>query len=360
MSTATIEQRSAEIHFQGVDWCVLTPIGLRVLKPAFGFQEWEDVLPELTVAENGSQFGLGDWLLRGEARHGDKCAQAIDAHKKIGGRVKVKTLLEYRRVSEKMPYSTRVESVDWSIHRAVADNAPPEERAGWLHLAAENDWTVAQVEKFMRGPQANGNTSGAEANEIDRIYGPEAQAWFDETDRCLRDRGAEVPPNLPSLRISIKQEREQLDWQRNRTPDRDCDAILEMFTGENFGEKKGSPCVVIAPDNEIFWWLYKAGYHMTDIDRKQRFRLLLMKQVFRIADLEDSRQDGRKGGMTVTYGLTRKFEQRCRELAPTVKDENSVVATRMTIQEFMAAPSIILSPEVEELFEERKREEKAA
>lgn len=323
---------SPVLHLENVNWCILTPVGLKVLRPVFSLAEWEKALPPLTVAEKGSQFGLGDWLLKGEARHGDKTAQAIDAHNKTG--VKVKTLMEYRRVSEKMPYPTRVENVSWTLHRVVADNAPPEEHAGWLQLAAEHDWTEAQALKFMRGPQAATLVSSGEF-EIERLNGPEAVAWLEDTDKVLRDRHAAIPENLPSLRILIRQVREKIEWQKERTIARDCDAILEMFTGENYGERKGSPCAEVAPDNDIFWWTYKVGYHMTDEDRKARFKLLLDKKILCTVDMEDSRKEGQKGAMTVTYGLSRLFQKRCREIAFADKNQDSVIATRKAIQEFM-------------------------
>lgn len=136
------------VEFPDVHWCQLTKIGLK-LSPSVrvDYDEWENLKPQLTIMGKGIQFGLGDWLAVGEAQHGEKAAQAIDAHDKTG--IKVKTLMEYRRVSQKVPYSIRMESLDWSHHQLVADR-PKSERKLWLRLSVENDWSPAELRHAIK------------------------------------------------------------------------------------------------------------------------------------------------------------------------------------------------------------------
>lgn len=156
------------VRLPGVEWCELTTIGLKILKPNFSYEEWEAALPPLEIIDKGSQFDVGDWLVRGEKRHGEKCTQAIDASKKTG--IKVKTLLEYRRVSEKVPYSIRMESLDWSHHQIVAGLKTRDERQKWLQFAAEHDLKPPQLTRAIKDadkPESKTTTNG---NYLDPHY----------------------------------------------------------------------------------------------------------------------------------------------------------------------------------------------
>lgn len=144
--SAVLEQAET-LPLAGAHWCELTKVGLKVRNKKFSYEEWEQIRDPLIIADKGSQFGLGDWLHLGHARHGEKIAQAVDAHDKTG--VKIKTLMEYRRVSERVPYSIRMESLDWSHHQVVA-SAPEDERSTWLRLAVENDWKPDELRKAIR------------------------------------------------------------------------------------------------------------------------------------------------------------------------------------------------------------------
>lgn len=148
-SAALVETPTQQaIQFPDVEWCEVTKIGLKVKSKRFSFDDWESLRPKLDVMDKGSQWSYGDWLVVGEARHGEKTAQAIDAHDKTG--VKVKTLMEYRRVSEKVPFSIRMESLDWSHGQVVAGLKSLEDRKRWLEVAAENEWKPADLSKAIR------------------------------------------------------------------------------------------------------------------------------------------------------------------------------------------------------------------
>lgn len=149
MSTVLREastQPPETVHLQGVEWCEVTSIGLKVNHAKASLEEMEATLDQLMITQKGSPLALGDVMCLGEKRHGDKWAQAVDVNKKTG--IKIKSLLEYRRVSENVPFSIRLENqnVDWSHYQVIA-NRPKPERRRWVQLVAEHGWSVAQLKK---------------------------------------------------------------------------------------------------------------------------------------------------------------------------------------------------------------------
>ena len=156
------------IHLPNVEWCELTSIGLKVIHKNASYEEMESTLDQLMVVAKGSPLAVGDAMSLGEKRHGDKWAQAVDANKKTG--IKVKTLLEYRRVSENVPFSIRMENpnVEWSHYQIIA-NQPKADRRQWVKMVAENGWTVAELRKEIRGA-AGAAVIGDDKNYLDPQY----------------------------------------------------------------------------------------------------------------------------------------------------------------------------------------------
>lgn len=168
MSAALMESDSQQQPTLSFDWCELTKLGLRLKAGrTFKYEEWEQLQEPLTVAEKGAQFGLGDWLVLGEAKYGEKASQALDGSDKTG--VKPKTLTEYRRVSQKVPLSIRMETLEWSHHQIVASVKGKAARARWLQLAEKEDLTVAQLRRAIREAEHPANAK-ADPNYLDPHY----------------------------------------------------------------------------------------------------------------------------------------------------------------------------------------------
>lgn len=144
---------SETIHLEGSDWCELTSIGLKVKRKAASFEEMEHTLNQLMITGKGSPLALGDAMDLGEKRHGEKWAQAVDVNRKTG--VKVKTLLEYQRVSQNVAFSIRMENqnVEWSHYQVIA-NQPKDLRASWVKAVAKHGWTVVELKREIRARQS--------------------------------------------------------------------------------------------------------------------------------------------------------------------------------------------------------------
>lgn len=157
------------VHLQGVEWCEVTSIGLKVNRPKASFEEMEATLDQLMITQKGSPLALGDVMCLGEKRHGDKWAQAVDVNKKTG--IKIKSLLEYRRVSENVPFSIRLENpnVEWSHYQVIA-NRPKPERKQWVAQVAEHGWSVAQLKKEISSAGRAAVDPKDAANYLDPHY----------------------------------------------------------------------------------------------------------------------------------------------------------------------------------------------
>jgi hypothetical protein len=99
------------------------------------FSEYEQAGRALFAHRRGVTFAIADWINYGEARWGEKYAQALDVLD-----LEYSTLSTYAYVGRKVESSTRRENLSFSHHRAVAP-LPPDEQCEVLALASDNEWT---------------------------------------------------------------------------------------------------------------------------------------------------------------------------------------------------------------------------
>jgi hypothetical protein len=160
---------SSTVHLENVQWCELTSIGLKIKRQKATLEEMQETLDQLMIMDKGSPLALGDAMCLGERRHGEKWAQAVDVNKKTG--IKIKTLLEYRRVSEKVPFSIRLENpnIDWSHYQLIADR-PDTERRRWVELVAEHGWSISQLKGAFREVDSPAVNPDDDANYLDPAY----------------------------------------------------------------------------------------------------------------------------------------------------------------------------------------------
>lgn len=93
----------------------LKTTGLYLHKPDLTYSEYTAVGNLLGRMHQSLRFAIGDWLLLGETQFPEKASDAADV---LG--ISEAGMLEYLRVSQKVPRSIRRENLSWSHHRAVA------------------------------------------------------------------------------------------------------------------------------------------------------------------------------------------------------------------------------------------------
>lgn len=214
---------SETIHLEGSDWCELTSIGLKVKRKSASFEEMEHTLNQLMITGKGSPLALGDAMDLGEKRHGEKWAQAVDVNKQTS--VKIKTLLEYRRVSENVPFSIRMENqnVEWSHYQVIA-NQPKELRASWVKAVAEHGWSVAELTREIKArAKPPINLDGDDENYVD----PQFKAYlldYIATQYSFKNR-CTYEPFKAEIERTIKAAR----YQHNRTRSTDYVAVRDQI-----------------------------------------------------------------------------------------------------------------------------------
>lgn len=128
----------------------LTPTGLRIDGEP-DYDEWYFFGEWLRFIEKSIQFAIGDWINYGEARWGEKYAQALDETE-----YSYQTLREYSYMAANINLFARANNVSYSHHREVAslkrpDGTPDGERQReYLELAASEGLTVAKLKQRIR------------------------------------------------------------------------------------------------------------------------------------------------------------------------------------------------------------------
>lgn len=109
------------------------------------YQEWEAAGRTLQQIGRAWQWWVGDWLTYGEARYGEKYAQAVD----VTG-LGYQALADAAWVAAAVQPSLRNENLSWSHHRAVAGLDEDEQR-DWLAWAERKTASVQRLRREVRG-----------------------------------------------------------------------------------------------------------------------------------------------------------------------------------------------------------------
>ena len=108
------------------------------------YEEWFELGKNLQSIHRYVLFWLGDWLLWGEAKWGEKFSQGVE----LSG-YSVQTLANAQWVSSRIEISRRSRELSWSHHQEVA-SLPPDEQDKFLQAAIDNEWRVHELIAAVR------------------------------------------------------------------------------------------------------------------------------------------------------------------------------------------------------------------
>lgn len=108
------------------------------------YPQWLAIGKRLGMLARCSQWWLGDWLLYGTRRWGERYTDAAN----VTG-YDVHTLRNMVYVASRFSLSRRRDNLTWSHHAAIA-SLPPEEQDGWLDQAVEKRFSVADLRLELR------------------------------------------------------------------------------------------------------------------------------------------------------------------------------------------------------------------
>jgi hypothetical protein len=111
----------------------VTTVGLR-FSGVMPYEEWESLGPTLGKGARGYSWSIGDWLVYGEWKFGEKYAQAMESTGLSLGRLRNLSWL-----ANKVPIHVRHEALSMSHHEAVAP-LPVKHQMTMLDIAEANGW----------------------------------------------------------------------------------------------------------------------------------------------------------------------------------------------------------------------------
>jgi hypothetical protein len=123
--------------------CKLSPVGLE-LTPSASFEDWEHIGSNLRGVNGAMNFWIGDWINQGEAKFGEKYAQAIEATEKDIG-----TLMNCSFVCKAIEISRRREKLSFSHHVEVAKLSPKDQNK-WLQIAESENLSIRELRESIR------------------------------------------------------------------------------------------------------------------------------------------------------------------------------------------------------------------
>jgi len=122
----------------------LTEIGLTITGD-LEYDEWFDLMRTLVRLETAFQFAIGDALLFGEARYGEKYAQAMEA---TG--LSYQALANMVWVARKVPMQHRNAELSWTHHRVVA-SVDGADQTGLLEMAQSQGMSATDLQHHISG-----------------------------------------------------------------------------------------------------------------------------------------------------------------------------------------------------------------
>lgn len=259
--------------------CEFKPTSL-TLPERLSFDHWDRIGRQLQLANMAVQWWIGDWLNYGEARYGEKYAQAVQEL----GRSK-QVLMNYASVAKRIETSRRRDEVDYSIHVEVAGLEPGEQERILAKAAGEPNTTVREVRREAHRIKRQ---TGKEKSEIEIVHTPEVQAYLQRYIETLQKLEEDVPLTARFLRNMAQTHTAQAHWQKNRSVADDCE-IIQQAVKKSGGE--------IAED-DLYQWLNEHGYFMSDPEFEERLEYMNRDDV-RMALItnagHEGKQDDRRG-----------------------------------------------------------------
>lgn len=131
---------------------VLTPTAM-VFSPSCSYNTWKARGTQMSnVIETFSKhlrWWIGDWIIYGETVWPDKYTQALEESMYSYG-----TLRNCVYVCRKIPRENRRETLSFEHHYQVC-SMTEDERDHWLNLAENNNWSLAEFKRAIKGKEIN-------------------------------------------------------------------------------------------------------------------------------------------------------------------------------------------------------------
>lgn len=157
-----------------------------VLPPAITFERWRQVGVNLQQMQRSVNWWAGDWLRFGEDRWGEEAYQAVADITGHGD----ESLKQAVWVSSRFPAGTRVPSLSWAHHRAVA-GLEPETRARVLREAAAASLSTRELIARVKVEQEKARALPVDAAPVCQADA-DPPAWVPTPDQLTEEAAARM------------------------------------------------------------------------------------------------------------------------------------------------------------------------
>lgn len=268
-------------------WCKRTQIDLSI-KGRVRFDDWEALKSQLTGAEKGAPWWIGDWLVFGEEHFGEEYAQVIDPddeEKRETKQISGETLRVYGWVAAKVSRVRRRTNLSWGHHREVAPQEP-ELQTAWLALAEQEGWSVHALRKAIKN--ATVEQPDEVVDELLVLQDPEVRRFLENYKSILREQRDVIPGAAPFLANMVDAQIGHAQWQLDRTVGEEAARILEAIDeGWQVGQ-------------EILNWLQQRSYFIREPELQTRLVYMVENKKLREVK-QGGRKDNQRGDLTSMY-----------------------------------------------------------
>ncbi|MDA0161676.1 LmbU family transcriptional regulator [Solirubrobacter ginsenosidimutans] len=134
------------------------------------FDDWADVGARIARICGGAAWALGDWLLFGERRYGERYRSALEATN-----LDYQTLRNYAWVARSIAPARRREGLSFQHHAEVAA-LPAAEQDLWLHRAEAQEWSRNELRRQLSAQRLARRAEAAKPAVVVRVEVPSDHA----------------------------------------------------------------------------------------------------------------------------------------------------------------------------------------
>ena len=161
----------------------LSANALTIAQP-LDYESWERCGAVLSRMHGATQWWIGDWLNFGEHAYGERYAQAVDEKQAA-------LWAHFSWVARSVSPCLRKQLLSYHHHEVIA-KLEPADQAQWLDKAIAEQWTVREFRAALRGVN---------------------------------------PPDAWTLSEALKIAGDKLSWLRDRWPEDEWDALVNLLRG---------------------------------------------------------------------------------------------------------------------------------
>jgi hypothetical protein len=128
-------------------------LGLEISRQT-SLEDWAQIGVRIANYADSSSWWLGDWLVFGERRYGQRYREAISA---TG--LEYKTLRNYAVVARRFEMSRRRDTLSFAHHAEVCA-LPDADQDRWLDFAQEARWSRSELRRQLRASSSGSSAQG--------------------------------------------------------------------------------------------------------------------------------------------------------------------------------------------------------